>query len=76
MKSGTLDRELLWKTPTGKQVSIASRRLVSFTSKHVAAISYSIVISSEMRADGRSASVDGSDPRQTRSFSRRVLHPR
>ena len=29
MKSGTLDREILWETPAGKQVSIKSRRLVS-----------------------------------------------
>jgi alpha,alpha-trehalose phosphorylase len=29
MKSGTLDREILWETPAGKQVLIASRRLVS-----------------------------------------------
>ena len=29
MRSGTLDREILWETPAGKQVSIKSRRLVS-----------------------------------------------
>jgi alpha,alpha-trehalose phosphorylase len=29
MKSGTLDREILWETPAGKRVSITSRRLVS-----------------------------------------------
>jgi alpha,alpha-trehalose phosphorylase len=60
MKSGTLDREILWETPAGKQVLIASRRLVSFVNRHVAAISYrvtlrnapaSVVISSEMKAD-------------------------
>ena len=57
MKSGTLDREILWETPAGKQVSITSRRLVSFANRHVAAISYCVtllnaqafvVISSEM----------------------------
>ena len=32
MKSGTLDRELLWETPSGKQVRIVSRRLISFHS--------------------------------------------
>jgi alpha,alpha-trehalose phosphorylase len=36
MKSGTLDREILWETPAGKQVSIRSRRLVSFENRHVA----------------------------------------
>ena len=65
MKSGTLDREILWETPAGKQVSITSRRLVSFANRHVAAISYrvtllnaaaSLVISSEMAANEPSAS--------------------
>ena len=60
MKSGTLDREILWGMPTGKQVLITSRRLVSFANRHVAAISYqvtllnaaaSLVISSEMAAN-------------------------
>ena len=60
MKSGTLDREILWETPAGKQVSITSRRLVSFANRHVAAISYCVtllnaqafvVISSEMAAN-------------------------
>jgi alpha,alpha-trehalose phosphorylase len=44
MKSGTLDREILWETPAGKQVSIASRRLVSFVDKHVAVISYCVIL--------------------------------
>ena len=85
MRSGTLDREILWETPAGKQVLIRSRRLVSFANRHVAAISYSVtllnaeayvVISSEMSANESSASVDSNDPRQTRAFSGRVLHPR
>src|SRR5262245_39475057 len=85
MKSGTLDREILWETPAGKQVSIASRRLVSFADRHVAAISYCVmllnadapvVISSEMVANGKSARADSDDPRQAQHFSRRVLHPR
>src|SRR5262250_2733185 len=85
MKSGTLDREILWETPAGKQVSIASRRLVSFAYRHVAAISYSvtllnadafIVISSEMAANEPTARINGDDPRQTKVFSGRVLHQR
>ena len=85
MRSGTLDREILWETPAGKQVLIRSRRLVSFVNRQVAAISYSVtplnaeayvVISSEMSANESSASVDSNDPRQTRAFSGRVLHPR
>ena len=57
MKGGYLDREILWETGSGKHVRIRSRRLVSFTQRHVAAISYEVtvlnsaapvVISSEM----------------------------
>ena len=66
MKSGTLDREILWETPAGKQVLITSRRLISFANRHVAAISYrvtllnaaaSLVISSEMAANFSHSSV-------------------
>ena len=44
MKSGTLDREILWETPAGKQVTIKSRRLISFPNRHVAAISYRVTL--------------------------------
>ena len=44
MQSGTLDREILWETPAGKQVLIRSRRLVSFDNRHVAAISYRVTL--------------------------------
>jgi alpha,alpha-trehalose phosphorylase len=83
MKSGTLDREILWETPAGKQVSIRSRRLVSFENRHVAAISYCVtllnakafvVISSEMTADERGGRVDSDDPRLAKALGR-VLHP-
>src|ERR1700731_1533561 len=85
MKSGTLDREILWETPAGKQVSIRSRRLVSFANRHVAAISYkvtllnataSLVISSEMAVNEPRTVTAANDPRQTRFFGGRVLHPR
>jgi len=85
MKSGTLDREILWETPAGKQVLITSRRLISFANRHVAAISYrvtllnaaaSLVISSEMAANDPSARINGDDPRQSKAFSGRVLHQR
>ena len=85
MKSGTLDREILWETPAGKQVSITSRRLISFVNRHVAAISYrvtllnaqaSVVISSEMAANEAGSRSAENDPRLARAFSGRVLHPR
>jgi alpha,alpha-trehalose phosphorylase len=85
MKSGTLDREILWETPAGKQVSIRSRRLVSFENRHVAAISYCVtllnanafvLIASEMTADQPASRIDTDDPRLAKAFSGRVLHPR
>jgi len=85
MKSGTLDREILWETAAGKQVSIRSRRLVSLGNRHVAAISYcvtllnakaSIVISSEMAADEAGTPISVDDPRLAKAFSGRVLHSR
>jgi len=85
MQSGTLDREILWETPAGKQVLITSRRLVSFVHRHVAAISYRVtllnaeapvVISSEMVANEPIARTNGDDPRQARVFAGPVLHHR
>jgi alpha,alpha-trehalose phosphorylase len=85
MKSGTLDREILWETPAGKQVSITSRRLVSFVNRHVAAISYCVtilnaqafvVISSETQANEPSTRTTEDDPRLARAFPGRVLHQR
>jgi alpha,alpha-trehalose phosphorylase len=85
MKSGTLDREILWETPAGKRISIASRRLISFVDRHVAAISYCVtllnaesfvVISSEMATKEPTARPYDDDPRQARGFAGRVLHPR
>jgi alpha,alpha-trehalose phosphorylase len=85
MKSGTLDREILWETPTGKRVLITSRRLVSFVNRHVAAISYrvtllnapaSLLISSEMVAEQPNTYIDENDPRRAKAFAGRSLLPR
>jgi alpha,alpha-trehalose phosphorylase len=85
MQSGTLDREILWETPVGKQVRITSRRLVSFVHRHVAAIAYQVtllnaqapvVIASEMVANAPSPHVNGDDPRRASVFVGRVLQPR
>src|SRR6188472_4113968 len=85
MKAETLDREIVWETPSGKQVSIISRRLVSFVNRHVAAISYRVtilnaqafvVISSEMTADERGTRSREDDPRLAKAHPGRVLHQR
>ena len=85
MKSGTLDRDIIWETPAGKHVSIKSRRLVSFEHRHVAAIFYEItllnaaapvVLSSEMIANEPVPRRANYDPRQAKVFVEKVLNHR
>src|SRR5919198_2548688 len=85
MQSGTLDREILWETPAGKQVLITSRRVVSFVHRHVAAIAYQVtllnaeapvVLASEMVANAPSAHAHEDDPRRASVLAGRVLQPR
>ena len=44
MRRGVYQREVLWETPSGKQVLIKSTRLVSFAERHVAAIRYEVTV--------------------------------
>ena len=82
MQTGTLDREVVWEKSSGKRVSIRSRRLVSFVHRHVAAMSYEVVvlnadapvvIASELVND-RTDEADDGDPR-TGMAGGRVLKP-
>jgi alpha,alpha-trehalose phosphorylase len=83
MKSGTLDRRVLWETPAGKRVLVESRRLVSFQHRHLVAISYRVtvlnakapvIISSQLiNMDIRET--EEFDPRKTRGFKERPLVP-
>ena len=84
MKAGMLEREILWETPSGKQVLIKSKRLVSFQHRHLAAISYEVtvqnahapvVIASQMVTTHRENSKDDNDPRKAKAFKDKVLHP-
>jgi alpha,alpha-trehalose phosphorylase len=42
LRTGTLHRELHWRSPAGREVKIRSTRLVSFTQRSVAAIDYEV----------------------------------
>lgn len=84
MRSGTLDRELIWETPSGKLVRIKSRRLISFQQRHVAAISYevtvlnataAVVIASAILQHQNGEQNAEDDPRQAK-FSAKLLQPR
>lgn len=84
MQNGTLDRELVWEMPSGKQVSVKSRRLVSFKERHLAAINYQVtllnttapvVISSQLVTISNNRERED-DPRLARSFEGSVLSTR
>ena len=44
LRAGTLARELLWLTPTGKRVRVETRRMVSFASRHMATIEMRVTV--------------------------------
>ncbi len=82
LRSGTLDRHVLWETPTGKQVRVRSRRLVSFSNRHLAALSYEvtvlnaqapIVLSSELVRHQQPRMLAEDDPRLARRLDKSVL---
>jgi len=81
MKSGTLDRQFIWETQSGKRVRVESKRLVSLQHRHLAAISYEVtvqnaeapvVISSQIVTRQNGVGNEG-DPRRSRGFQHRVL---
>ena len=88
MQAGTLEREVLWETPTGKRVLVKSCRLVSFKYRHLAAIDYEVTvldaeapveIVSKIHNDPIAQEGDSgntyNDPRRSKEFAHRVLTP-
>src|SRR5215472_7414918 len=82
-RDGTLRRDVLWTTPSGKRLRLRTVRLVSFSHRHLAAIEYEltaedadaeVVISSEL-ANRQPLPVNTADPRLAEGFIGRVLHP-
>lgn len=87
-RDGVLVREMNWSTPSGKQVRLVSRRIVSLENRHLGAISYEIttdtdapiVVSSQVLNRQDSSAEDEpltgsiSDPRRARAFAKRVLN--
>ncbi len=43
-RTGVLTRSILWRTPAGKQVKVVSRRMVSFTQRHLAVMTVEITV--------------------------------
>ena len=85
-RAGTLDRRLVWETPSGKRVEVVSRRLASLRHRHLAAFRFEVrilncdapvVISSQL-LNREDVGAPGerrprSDPR-VRKLDGRVLH--
>lgn len=71
-REGILHRELRWRTPSGKLVEIKSKRMISFTDRHLALMTFEVTmlsgtaqveVSSHIinRADGRGAAEPAGD---------------
>ncbi len=90
-RSGVLSRELIWRTPGGKEVRVRSTRMVPLTQRHLVVLSFevtlldekaSVSISSQLlnRQDAAAELVvtsesGAADPRKADRFDRRVLEP-
>ena len=44
MRSGVLERDLVWRTPSGNRVRVRSRRMVSFTQRHLVVLSIAVTL--------------------------------
>lgn len=85
-REGVLRRDLVWRTASGRLVSVRSTRMVSFARRNLALMTFEItvdgdadvVIASEVRnrqdeAPEGSAATVGFDPRRSAQFENRVL---
>ncbi|HSK32689.1 MAG TPA: glycosyl hydrolase family 65 protein [Propionicimonas sp.] len=86
-RDGVLRRELLWVTESGKRVQLHTTRMVSFTRRNLALMTFEIVvldsdaevvITSDVRnrqdaAPDGASTVVGFDPRRSAQFENRVL---
>lgn len=80
-KEGILKRNIIWKSPKGKEVRISIERLVSFKRKHILAIQYEVTPINFSGSIKIVSSLDGevtnltteNDPRVGAGFKGRVL---
>ncbi|MEJ7724354.1 MAG: glycoside hydrolase family 65 protein, partial [Ilumatobacteraceae bacterium] len=43
-RTGVLTRDLIWRTPAGKRVKVTSTRMVSFTHRHLAMLTFEVTM--------------------------------
>ncbi|HEX5192741.1 MAG TPA: glycoside hydrolase family 65 protein [Solirubrobacteraceae bacterium] len=78
LRAGLLRREVVWTSPTGRQIKVSSTRLVSFTQRAVALIEYTVepvdgsfpvVLQSELVANESMPAIS-SDPRAAAALAK------
>ncbi|AXT86955.1 family 65 glycosyl hydrolase [Aeromicrobium sp. A1-2] len=72
-RAGFMARDILWRTPSGKRVRIRSRRMVSFTQRHLAVLTFEVTLLDDTAPVAISSQVlnrqDGEDEYHVRSKS-------
>ena len=51
-RDGVLRRDIIWRTPAGKRVQVSSTRMVSFTQRHLAIMTFEVTMLDDRRAGG------------------------
>ncbi len=72
-RSGVMSRSIIWRTPGGKRVQITSRRMVSFTQRHLAVLTFEVTMLDDYAPVAISSQIlnrqDGEDEYHVRSMS-------
>jgi alpha,alpha-trehalose phosphorylase len=70
-RAGVMSRDILWRTPGGKRVRIRSRRMVSFTQRHLAVLTFEVTMLDDAAPVAISSQIlnrqDGEDEYHVRS---------
>lgn len=70
-RTGVMSRDILWRTPGGKRVRIRSRRMVSFTQRHLAVMTFEVTMLDDYAPVAISSQIlnrqDGEDEYHVRS---------
>jgi len=70
-RTGVMTRDLLWRTPGGKRVRVRSRRMVSFTQRHLVVLTFEVTLLDEAAPVAISSQIlnrqDGEDEYHVRS---------
>jgi alpha,alpha-trehalose phosphorylase len=83
MRTGMLEREVVWERADGRRLALRSKRLVSLEHRHVVAMSYEVevldepatlTIASEIVPTHHKGPSDHGDPRRSRTLDEDVMH--